>query len=66
MGSVTVIGPSGLKSSIDLMLPFTNRKYPALNIVEIEHSSTAASLIIETNQMTVKAFPVYAAEVPIL
>ena len=63
VGSVTVIGPIGLKSSIDLMLPFTNRKYPALDIVEIENSAPEASKLVQVNQMTVNAFPVYASEV---
>lgn len=63
MGSVKVIGPSGLKSSIDLMLPFTNRKYPALDIVEIEHTTPTALMATQVNHMTINAFPVYASEV---
>lgn len=45
------------------MLPFTNRKYPALDIVEIEHSTPPALMSTQANQMTINAFPVYASEV---
>lgn len=63
VGNITVIGPPGIKSSIDLMLPFTNRKYPVLDIHEIDHTLSADALTIRTNQLTYNIYPVYSSKV---
>ena len=66
MGNITVIGPPGIKSSIDLMLPFTNRKYPVLDIHEIDQTSSGDSLSIRTEQLTYNIYPVYSSKVILL
>lgn len=58
-----MIGPSGIKSCIDLMLPFTNRKYPALDIFEIDNATSVEALTITTQQLTIQIQPVYSSEV---
>eukprot|EP01032_Pedospumella_encystans_P015732 gene15732-17979_t len=62
VGNITVIGPPGIKSSIDLMLPFTNRKYPVLDIHEIDQTSSGDSLTIRTEQLTYNIYPVYSSK----
>lgn len=36
VGELTVYGPSGLKSLLDVMTPLINRRYPVLKVVEVE------------------------------
>lgn len=57
------MGPSGLRSSLDLMLPIINRKYPVLEIVEIDHDSSNDSLTTITEHWTIRSYPIYANEV---
>jgi len=63
VGNITVIGPPGIKSSIDLMLPFTNRKYPVLDIHEIDQTSAGDSLSIKTDHLTYNIYPMYSSKV---
>lgn len=45
------------------MLPFTNRKYPALDILEVDHNTPSEDLTVHTQNMTIHVQPVYASEV---
>jgi hypothetical protein len=36
VGEISVYGPSGLSGALNLMLPFINRKYPVLKVIEID------------------------------
>lgn len=48
------------------MLPFTNRKYPVLDIHEIDQTSSGDSLSIRTEQLTYNVCPVYSSKVILL
>ena len=45
------------------MLPFTNRKYPVLDIHEIDQTSSGDSLSIRTEQLTYNIYPMYSSQV---
>jgi len=42
LAKLTLIGPPGLRGLVDLMTPFTNRKYPELTVVEVGASTTSS------------------------
>ena len=50
VANLNVIGPSGLKSCIDLMTPFINRRYPVLNIIEVDKKQVGSSEIVTQEQ----------------
>lgn len=51
-----MVGPSGLKAYLQFMTPFINRKYPALDIREIEsEGDTTEELSVKHALLKVKA-----------
>ncbi|RYH17019.1 hypothetical protein EON65_29210 [archaeon] len=53
---LTVVGPSGLKAYLQFMTPFINRKYPALDIHEIEsEGDETEEIAVKHAKLTVKA-----------
>ena len=66
-GALKVVGPAGLKSYIELMTPFINRKYPELDVIEIDQRSSAEELKIvhlsTGSKIMLDIFPLCAKEV---
>lgn len=48
VAELDVVGPPGIKACIDLMLPFINRKYPALHVREIDQAPTSDGDTVES------------------
>jgi ribonuclease BN (tRNA processing enzyme) len=44
-GEVAVYGPTGTKSLLDSMIPFINRKFPILKIIEVEEEINSVALL---------------------
>jgi hypothetical protein len=63
IGKLTVVGPSGIKSYLDVMTPFMNRKYPVLDINEVDSLTTKESLLLKLDYLTVNIIPVFANQV---
>lgn len=70
VGELTVYGPSGLKSLIDVMTPLINRRYPVLKAVEIEEELTVIGGLWNTDKeefktctSRLKLLPVYSSKV---
>ena len=63
MGKLTVIGPAGIQSSLDLMLPFINRKYPVIDVVEVDPYTSPKDLLVETDHLVINIKPVFVDEV---
>jgi hypothetical protein len=59
VGKLTVVGPSGIQSCLDLMLPIINRKYPVLDVVEVDHDTPQDKLLIRSDHWVIRAYPVY-------
>lgn len=45
------------------MLPFTNRKYPALSVLEVDHYTSPEKLVVQTDHFAVRVRPVAVSEV---
>eukprot|EP01035_Chromulina_nebulosa_P008770 gene8770-11860_t len=48
VAELDVVGPPGIKACIDLMLPFINRKYPALHVREIDQAPPSDGDTVES------------------
>lgn len=51
---IKVIGPAGLRGLLAMMAPFTNRKYPLIDMVEVE---TQESRSFQLDHFSVKIIP---------
>lgn len=56
LGKITICGPPGLKMLLDLMAPFTNRKYPELVVIEVGDTCETVNLEF----FTLKLMPIWA------
>lgn len=67
-GKLTVIGPPGLKSYIELMTPFINRKYPELIVVEIDSTSPPSELelALALDYIKLQFLPLYSTLVRLI
>ena len=57
-----MIGPIGIKSYIDVMTPFINRKYPTIHIIEIDNDHIVTNAI-DVGYYNLIIQPIYAKEV---
>jgi len=57
VGNITIFGPPGLEAILYLMSPFTNRKYPEINIKEIKNDIENIKL---DNIITISIQPIWA------
>eukprot|EP01038_Epipyxis_sp_PR26KG_P010783 gene10783-14479_t len=56
---IQIIGPTGLKSFLDVMSPLINRKYPRLDVVEIDSMNTnTEETIIEIPYLSIRILPI--------
>ena len=66
-GVLTVIGPPGLRGLIETMTPFTNKKYPELDIIEVGSPVAGrdhrVDVMVELEYMRVVVRPVFVAKV---
>lgn len=58
VGNITIFGPPGLEGILHLMSPFTNRKYPEINIVEVKKDIE----IIKIDTITIFIQPVWVKD----
>eukprot|EP01041_Mallomonas_annulata_P003609 gene3609-7180_t len=62
VGNVTIVGPHGLQGIVDNMLPFVNRRYPEIEIVEIGGSNGRLSHKMDFGYFSVSVLGVRPAE----
>jgi hypothetical protein len=61
VGYITIIGPTGITPLIDIITPFTNRRYPEINIIQINGDDNDPKYI-ELEYMNIYIKPIWRGD----